>query len=508
MRSKVLEIPLIIGGKEVFSGETGQVVIPHEHAHVLAKYHKAKPEHVKMAIDASLEARKTWAVMPMDERLAIFMKAADLLAAPTWRARINAATVLGQGKNFFQAEIDSACELIDFLRFNVHYAAAMYDPQPVSSPGVWNRLTYRPLEGFVYAITPFNFTAIGGNLTTAPAMLGNVVVWKPSDYAVLSNYYTYLLLKEAGLPDGVVNFIPGDPVSITQLLLQDANFAGIHYTGSTEVFRNIYKQIGDNINKYRSYPRIVGETGGKGFVFAHKSADLAALSTALIRGAFEFAGQKCSAASRAYIPKSVWPELKQRMFDQLKEVKMGNPESVDVLVNAVIHRGAFERIKGYIEHAKKASDAEVIHGGKCDDSKGYFVEPTIILTSNPHYHSLVNEIFGPVLTIYVYDDDKYVETLQLCDSATQYSLTGSIFSQDREAILVADRYLENASGNYYINDKPTGAVVGQQPFGGARGSGTNDKAGSHLNLLRWVNARTIKETFVPPHDVLYPYMRE
>lgn len=509
MRAEVLEIPMIIGGKEVRSDlELGQVVIPHEHSHVLARYHKAKPEHVQAAIEAALEARKKWAVQPMDERLAIFLKAADLLASPTWRARINAATVLGQGKNFFQAEIDSACELIDFLRFNVHYAAEIYCPQPISSPGVWNRLTYRPLEGFVYAITPFNFTAIGGNLTSAPAMLGNVLLWKPSDYALLANYYTFLLFKEAGLPDGVINFIPGEPVAITQQILKHPHFSGIHYTGSTEVFRNIYKQIGDNIHHYRSYPRIVGETGGKGFVFAHASADLKALSTALIRGAFEFAGQKCSAASRAYIPKSKWPALKELMLEQLKEVKMGNPEQPDVLVNAVIHRGAFDRIKSYIDHAKQAKDAEIVYGGGCDDSKGYFIEPTLILTSNPHYHSLVNEIFGPVLTIYVYEDTKYVETLQLCDTATQYSLTGSVFAQDREALAIADHYLENASGNFYINDKPTGAVVGQQPFGGARGSGTNDKAGSHLNLLRWVSARTIKETFVPPHDVLYPYMRE
>jgi 1-pyrroline-5-carboxylate dehydrogenase len=510
MRKTVLDIPLVIGGKELRPEgvEKGKVVVPHEHSHVLATYYKASEEHVKMAVDAALEARKTWSVMPLDDRMSIFMKAADLLAHPTWRARLNAATVLGQSKNFFQAEIDSACELIDFWRFNVHYAAGIYDPQPISSPGVWNRLTYRPLEGFVYAITPFNFTAIGGNITTAPAMLGNVVVWKPSDYAILSNYLILQLLKEAGLPDGVINFIPGEPISITKQLLADPHFAGVHYTGSTEVFRNIYQQIGQNINTYRSYPRIVGETGGKGFVFAHKSADVSALSTALIRGAFEFAGQKCSAASRAYIPASIWPAVEKDMREKLKEVKMGSPEQTDVLVNAVIHRGSFDRCKSFIEHAKAAKDAKVIIGGGFDDSKGYFIEPTVILTTNPNYHSLVNEIFGPILTIYVYEDDKYIETLQSCDTATQYSLTGSIFAQDREALQVADYHLQNASGNYYINDKPTGAVVGQQPFGGARGSGTNDKAGSHLNLLRWVSARTIKETFVPPHDVLYPYMRE
>lgn len=496
----------MIGGKEIRTGETGKVVIPHEHSHVLATYHKADAEHVKMAVESAMKARETWAKMPMDDRLAIFMKAADLLASPTWRSRINAATILGQSKNFFQAEIDSACELIDFLRFNVHYAAGIFDPQPVSSPGVWNRLTYRPLEGFVYAITPFNFTAIGGNLTTAPAMLGNVVIWKPSDYAVLSNYYVLQLLKEAGLPDGVINFIPGNPVEITDLLLSDRNFGGIHYTGSTEVFRSIYQKIGTHIGSYRSYPRIVGETGGKGFVFAHKSADIEALATALIRGAFEFAGQKCSAASRAYIPSSIWGKLKDRLIEKMKDVKMGSPEDTSVLVNAVIHEGSFNRCKQHIELAKEK--AEIVFGGKCDKSKGYFVEPTLILTKDPHYHSLVTEIFGPILTVYVYEDDQYIETLKLCDTATEYSLTGSIFAQDREALVTADHYLENASGNYYINDKPTGAVVGQQPFGGARGSGTNDKAGSHLNLLRWLSARTIKETFVPPHDVLYPYMKE
>lgn len=497
---------MVIDGKEVRSGRTGNVVIPHEHKHLLATYHQASAEHVKMAVDSALKARETWAKMSMDDRLAIFMKAADLLSSLTWRSRINAATILGQSKNFIQAEIDSACELIDFLRFNVHYAAGIFDPQPISSPGVWNRLTYRPLEGFVYAITPFNFTAIGGNLTTAPAMLGNVVVWKPSDYAVLSNYYVLQLLKEAGLPDGVINFIPGNPVEITDLLLSDPHFAGIHYTGSTEVFRSIYKKVGTHIDSYRSYPRIVGETGGKGFVFAHKSADIEALATALIRGAYEFAGQKCSAASRAYIPSSIWGKLKDRLIEKMKEVKMGSPEDPSVLVNAVIHEGAFNRCKKHIDLAKEK--AEIVFGGKCDKSKGYFVEPTLILTKDPHYHSLVTEIFGPILTVYVYEDDQYIETLKLCDTATEYSLTGSIFAQDREAIITADHYLENASGNYYINDKPTGAVVGQQPFGGARGSGTNDKAGSHLNLLRWLNARTIKETFVPPHDVLYPYMRE
>jgi len=505
-RSTVLDIPMVIGGQEVRSGQTGNVVIPHEHKHVVATYHKAGAEHVKMAIDSALKARETWAKMPIDDRLAIFMKAADLLASPTWRSRINAATILGQSKNYFQAEIDAACELIDFLRFNVHYAAGLFDPQPTSSPGVWNRLTYRPLEGFVYAITPFNFTAIGGNLTTAPAMLGNVVVWKPSDYAVLSNYYVLQLLKEAGLPDGVINFIPGNPVEITDLLLSDPHFAGIHYTGSTEVFRAIYKKIGSHLDSYRSYPRIVGETGGKGFVFAHKSADVEALATALIRGAYEFAGQKCSAASRAYIPSSIWGKLKDRLIEKMKEVKMGSPEDPTVLVNAVIHEGAFNRCKQHIDLAKEK--AEIVFGGKCDKSKGYFVEPTLILTKDPHYYSLITEIFGPILTVYVYEDDQYIETLKLCDTATEYSLTGSIFAQDREALVTADHYLENASGNYYINDKPTGAVVGQQPFGGARGSGTNDKAGSHLNLLRWLNARTIKETFVPPHDVLYPYMRE
>lgn len=509
-RETTLDIPLIIGGKEVRTGNVGKVVIPHEHSHVLATYHKASAEHVKAAIEASAEARKEWAVMPLDDRLAIFMKAADLLASPLWRSRVNAATILGQSKNFFQAEIDSACELIDFWRFNIHYAASMYDPQPISSPGVWNRLTYRPLEGFVYSVTPFNFTAIGANLTTAPAMLGNVVLWKPSDSAILSNYYTLQLLQEAGLPAGVINWIPGNPVEITDTVLSDKRFAGIHYTGSTQVFKDIYAKIGANIHNYTSYPRIVGETGGKGFVFAHASAHVEALATALVRGAFEFAGQKCSAASRAYIPKSIWPKVLESIKQKMKEVKMGNPEDSSVLVNAVIHEASFNKCQSYIEHAKNAGSgtAKIEFGGVCDKSKGFFVEPTLISTTDPHYKSLVEEIFGPILTVYVYEDAEFESTLKLCDEATPYSLTGSIFAQDRNAILTADHYLENAAGNYYINDKPTGAVVGQQPFGGARGSGTNDKAGSHLNLLRWVNARTIKETFVPPTDVLYPYMRQ
>lgn len=511
-RETVLEIPLIIGGKEVRTGDLGKVVIPHEHSHVLAKYHKASAEHVKEAIESSIEARKEWSLMSMDDRLAIFMKAADLLASPKWRSRVNAATILGQSKNFFQAEIDSACELIDFWRFNVHYAAHMYEPQPISSPGVWNRLTYRPLEGFVYAVTPFNFTAIGANLTTAPAMLGNVVVWKPSDSAILSNYYTLQLLQEAGLPPGVINWIPGNPVEITETVLADKRFAGIHYTGSTHVFKDLYAKIGSNIHNYISYPRIVGETGGKGFVFAHASADIEALATALIRGAYEFAGQKCSAASRAYIPESIWPTLLETLKTKMKEVKMGNPEDPSVLVNAVIHAASFQKCKSYIDHAAAAAastgNAKIEFGGKCDDSKGYFVEPTLISTRDPHYKSLVEEIFGPILTVCVYEDAKFEETLKLCDQATPYSLTGAIWAQDRTALVTADHYLENAAGNYYINDKPTGAVVGQQPFGGSRGSGTNDKAGSHLNLLRWVNARTIKETFVPPTDVLYPYMRQ
>jgi len=469
--------------------------------------HKAKKEHVDLAIKESLKARETWARLGRNERLDIFSKAADLLA-DKWRYKLNAATILGQSKNMYQAEIDSACELIDFLRFNVQYVVDMDYVQPYSPEGILNKNYYRPLEGFVYAITPFNFTAIGGNLATAPAMLGNTVVWKPSYHAVYSNYLIMELLREAGLPEGVINFIPGEPQMITNTVLNHPDFAGVHYTGSTKVFKNIFKQIGNNIDIYKTYPRIVGETGGKDFIFAHKSANLNALAVAIIRGAFEFAGQKCSAASRAYVPKSVWGELKNILLEKMKDVKTGSPELPETLVNAVIHKESFDRCKSYIDLAKSSKDCEILIGGKCDDSIGYFVEPTIVLTTNPHHRLMVEEIFGPIITIYVYEDDKFEETLKLCDSSTQYGLTGAFFSNDRKAIVFADQYLENAAGNYYINDKPTGAVVGQQPFGGARASGTNDKAGSPLNLWRWVSCRTVKENYGPPTEVLYPYMLE
>lgn len=445
--------------------------------------------------------------MSRDERLDIFSKAADLLAGP-WRSRLNAATILGQSKNFYQAEIDSACELIDFWRFNVKYSVDMNELQPISPEGILNRSELRPLEGFVYAVSPFNFTAIGGNLSTAPAMLGNTVVWKPSDHAVFSNYLIMEILKEAGLPDGVINFIPGEPSMITDIILNHPEFAGIHYTGSTTIFKQIYKKVGNNIEKYKSYPRIVGETGGKGFIFAHNSSNIPALASAIIRGAFEFAGQKCSAASRAYIPESIWPELKDVLLEKMQEVKLGSPELPETLVNAVIHQNSFNKCKSYIEHAKQSKDCEILCGGGYDDSIGYFVDPTIVVTSNPYNKLMVEEIFGPIMTIYVYKDSEFEDTMKICDSSTPYSLTGAFFADDRSAILDAEKYLSNASGNYYINDKPTGAVVGQQPFGGGRASGTNDKAGSPLNLWRWVSSRTIKENYGPPQEVLYPYMRE
>jgi 1-pyrroline-5-carboxylate dehydrogenase len=536
-KSVVRHIPLVIGGKEVKTGDVGQVVMPHDHGHVLATYEKAGKAEVEMAVQSALEAQKEWRKVSLDERMGIFMKASELLSSEKWRSRLNAATMLGQSKNVFQAEIDSACEMIDFLRFNVYYAASILaSEQPLSGPGVWNRLAYRPLEGFVYAVTPFNFTAIGGNLVTSPAMLGNVVLWKPSDYAILSNYYMFELLQEAGVPAGVINWIPGDASRITSQLLAEPSFAGIHYTGSTTVFKSIYKQIASSLETYRSYPRIVGETGGKGFVFAHHSADLPSLATALVRGAFEYAGQKCSAASRAYIPKSIWPSLLSLIKDQMgkpgqnmnfevfkaeatklgshkplsfERAAVGNPELKETFVNAVIHQSSFNRCKEHIEMAKASPNkAQIVLGGGYDDSVGFFVQPTIITTNDPKYHSLVNEIFGPILTVFIYEDEAFEETLKICDESTEYALTGAIFAQDRYALITADSILENSAGNYYINDKPTGAVVGQQPFGGGRGSGTNDKAGSHLNLLRWLSPRTIKETFVPPTDILYPYMTE
>lgn len=507
LKNKEIEIPLIIGGKEVRTGDLGKCIMPHDHQHVLATYHKAGEKEVQMAIEAAREAQKEWAAMPWQDRLAIFRKAAELLAGP-YRSLLNAATMLGQDKNAFQAEIDSACELIDFLRFNTSYATQIYQDQPASAAGIWNRLDYRPLEGFVFAITPFNFTAIAGNLPTAPAMLGNVVLWKPASSAVYSAYYVMKILEEAGVPAGVINFIPGSGSKVGNPVMASPYLAGVHFTGSTGVFNGMWKTVGENIDKYKTYPRIVGETGGKDFVFVHKSAQVAPVVTALVRGAFEYQGQKCSAASRAYIPTNLWDEIKEGLVNQVSELKMGSPEDFTNFVNAVIDKNAFDTIKSYIDYCKESSDCEILVGGQCDDSVGYFIEPTVVLAKTPDFKTMEEEIFGPVLTIYVYDADKFEETLELCDRTSPYALTGSIFAQDRQAIRKAEAVLSHAAGNFYINDKPTGAVVGQQPFGGSRASGTNDKAGSLLNLLRWTSPRTIKETFVPAENYRYPFMEE
>lgn len=505
--AQVIDIPLIINGEEVRTGNTVDVVMPHDHGHVLAKAHMAGPAEVRRAIDAANAAHREWSTMRWDDRVAVFLRVADLLAGPR-RAKLNAATMLGQSKNAFQAEIDSACEIIDFFRFGAHFAEKIYSIQPTSERFVWNRAEYRALEGFVYAVSPFNFTAIGANLPGTPAMMGNTSVWKPSLTALLSNYYVMELFDEAGLPPGVINFVPGDPVEVTDVVLADPTFAGLHFTGSTTVFRHLWKSIGENIASYRSYPRIVGETGGKDFIAVHPSADAAAVKTAIVRGAFEYQGQKCSAASRAYIPKSMWDELEGPLVEETASLTMGDVRDFRNLVNAVIHRQSFERIKGYIEGARASDDAEIIVGGVCDDSVGYFVSPTIIRAKTPDYVTLCEEIFGPVMTIYVYPDNEWDDVLKLVDATSEYALTGAVFAKDRRVIRAATDALDQAAGNFYINDKPTGAVVGQQPFGGARGSGTNDKAGSMFNLLRWVNARSIKENFVPPTDYGYPFMAE
>ena len=500
-----IEIPLVIGGKEVRTGKLGKCVMPHDHAHVLATYHMAEPKEVQMAIGAAMEARKAWAAMDWQDRAAVFLKAADILAGP-WRATLNAATMLAQSKNAFQAEIDAACELADFFRFNCHYATEIYRTQPDSARGMWNRMEYRPLEGFVFAVTPFNFTSIAGNLPSAPAVMGNVVLWKPASSSVYSGWFIMKLLQAAGLPAGVVNFLPGPGRSVGDPVLASEHLGGIHFTGSTGVFQQMWRTVGENIAKYRSYPRIVGETGGKDFIFVHESADPAETATAMARGAFEYQGQKCSAASRAYMPDTLWPAIREHLAAELAGLKMGPPMDFTNFVNAVIDRAAFDSIRQYIHLAKASPDAEIILGGKCDDSVGYFIEPTVILTRKPDFKTMVEEIFGPVLTVYVYPADEYDETLDLCDRTSPYALTGAIFARDRQAIVRATEALANAAGNFYINDKPTGAVVGQQPFGGARASGTNDKAGSVLNLIRWVSPRTIKETFVPPTRCGYPFM--
>ena len=505
MYNSTIDVPLYIGGETIHTSEKINMVPPHDHQHVLGQYSMATAEHVNMAIDAALEAREKWAAMPWHQRVAIFLKAADLLAGP-FRAKINAATMLAQSKNVFQAEIDAACELIDFFKFNAEYVTQLYGEQPESAPGMWNRLEHRPLEGFVLAITPFNFTSICANLCAAPAMMGNVIVWKPAGTQVYSAKVIMDLFKAAGLPDGVINLVPVSGPVLGDVVFNHKDFAGLHFTGSTGVFRHLWKTIGNNIEKYRSYPRIVGETGGKDFIVAHESAVPAEVATGISRGAFEYQGQKCSAASRAYIPSNMWEAVKTQIVADAKSFKMGSPEDPSNFINAVIDEKAFDRIANYIDYVKEQSDAEIIAGGGYDKSKGYFIEPTVVVTSNPKFKTLCEEIFGPVITIYVYEPKDWKATLELVDGTSEYALTGAIFSTDRYAIEEASKALENAAGNFYINDKPTGAVVGQQPFGGARGSGTNDKAGSILNLLRWVSPRTIKETFVPAQDYRYPFL--
>ncbi|MFN8432160.1 MAG: L-glutamate gamma-semialdehyde dehydrogenase [Spirosomataceae bacterium] len=504
-RSGQIEIPMYIGSEKVFTDKKTKLSPPHDHQHILGFAAEGDASHVNAAINAALNARKTWVELPWSERAAVFLKAADLLAGP-YRAKINAATMLGQSKNAFQAEIDSACELIDFLRFNVAFYQEIMNEQPQSSKGVWNKMEYRPLEGFVFALTPFNFTAIAGNLPSSAALMGNVVVWKPAHTQLYSANVIMEVFREAGVPGGVINLINTDGPMTGDIIFSHPDFAGIHFTGSTGVFQHIWKTIGQNISKYKSYPRIVGETGGKDFVIAHKSADAKAVAVGLVRGAFEYQGQKCSAASRAYIPSNLWEDVKKYMQADLAEIKMGPTEDFGNFVNAVIDEKAFNKISNYITEAKKSNKIEVIAGGNFDKSVGYFIEPTVLLTTDPHYITMEEEIFGPVLTIYVFDENKWEETLELVNTTSPYALTGAVFSQDRYAIDQATKALTDAAGNFYINDKPTGAVVGQQPFGGARASGTNDKAGSKLNLLRWVNARTIKETFVSPTDYKYPFL--
>ncbi|HLP49602.1 MAG TPA: L-glutamate gamma-semialdehyde dehydrogenase [Chitinophagales bacterium] len=507
MRAEVRDIPMYIGGKEIREGKKVTLHPPHDHKHLLGHYYRSEKKHVKQAIDAALSARKKWSAMSWEQRGAIFLKAAELIAGP-YRAELNAATMLGQSKNAFQAEIDSACEIIDFLRFNVQFMTEIYAMQPASSPGIWNRLEWRPLEGFVFALTPFNFTAIAGNLPSCCALMGNVVVWKPSDAQVYSAQVLMKIFKAAGVPDGVINLIYPDGPEAGDVIFQHPDFAGIHFTGSTAVFQDIWKTIGNNIHKYKTYPRIVGETGGKDFILAHPSADPKVVATAISRGAFEYQGQKCSAASRAYVPAGIWNAVKKQVLEDLSTMKMGPTEDFTNFINAVINERSFDKLAAYIDGAKKSKDAKIIAGGNYDKRKGYFIEPTIIQAKDPKYVTMCEELFGPVLTVYVYPDDKFEETIKLVDSTSMYALTGSIISQDRYAIEMATTRLQNAAGNFYINDKPTGAVVGQQPFGGSRGSGTNDKAGSLINLMRWVSPRTIKETFVPPVDYRYPFLEK
>lgn len=508
MLSKELEIPMFIGGKDVKTGKLKEIRAPHDHQHILGYYHEGNDKTIREAIEASLAAREMWSSMTWEHRASVFLKAADLLCEPHFWTKINAATMLGQSKNVFQSEIDAVCELADFFRFNVKYMTEIYNFQPISPAQIWNRLDWRPLEGFIFALTPFNFTSIAGNLPSAPAMLGNVVVWKPSKSQILSARVIMEVFIEAGLPAGVINqiFVPGKEAG--DIIFSHPDFAGLHFTGSTEVFQGIWKTIGDNIKKYKTYPRVVGETGGKDFVMVHPSANTAQVSTALIRGSFEYQGQKCSASSRAYIPQSLWPQIRDLMLKDLATFTMGGPEDFSNFINAVIDEAAFEKLSGVIEKVKSENVAEIIAGGKCDKLKGYFIEPTVIITSDPEYFTMQEEFFGPILSVYVYEDNKYKEILEICDKTSIYGLTGAIFATDREAINLASKILVNSAGNFYINDKPTGAVVGQQPFGGSRGSGTNDKAGSVLNLLRWLSPRSIKENFVAPTSYKYPFMDE
>ncbi len=508
LSGRKFDIPLIIGGKKVRTGNLGECRAPHNHQHLLGTYHKGGKPEVDKAIAAAKKAAPEWAAMPWEQRMAIFLKAAELLAGPH-RDTLNAATMLAQSKNAFQAEVDSACELIDFWRFNPWYAQQIYEQQPPHSPqGIWNYVQHRPLEGFVFAVTPFNFTSIAANLPTAPAMMGNTVVWKPASSAVYSAWFIMEILREAGLPDGVINMVPGSGGEIGDPVMASPDLAGIHFTGSTPVFQGMWKTIGDNIANYKTYPRIVGETGGKDFIFAHKSADVDALVTAAVRGAFEYQGQKCSAASRMYIPKSMWPTFRKKFYAELETITIGDVADFTNFMNAVIDRPAYDTIVSYIKHAKRSKDATVDFGGGFDAKYGYFVSPTVVLAKKPDYKSMVEEIFGPVLTVYPYADDKFEKMLQVCDATSPYALTGAIFATDRKVIVQASEALTHSAGNFYINDKPTGAVVGQQPFGGSRASGTNDKAGSILNLQRWVSPRTVKETFTPPHDYMYPFMGE
>jgi 1-pyrroline-5-carboxylate dehydrogenase len=504
LHSGEIEIPLIIGGKEVRTGQTESCVIPHDHGHVLATYHKAGPKEAQMAVEAALRAKKEWESLPWENRAAVFLRAAELLSGP-WRSRINAAAMLGLSKTVFQAEIDAACELVDFFRFNAHNLAEIYAEQPSSTNDAWNRADWRPLEGFVYAVTPFNFLSVACNLPSAPALAGNTVVWKPASSAVYPSYYAMELLRDAGLPDGVINFVPGPGKAVSEAVLGSEWLAGINFVGSTDVFRSLWRTVGVNIDNYRTYPRLVGETGGKDFVVAHSSADEPALTTALARGAFEFQGQKCSAASRAYIPKSLWNKVRENLLGQMAEMAIGDVMDFVNFMGAVIDRQAFDRVKGYIDYARASSQAKV-YGGECDDTKGYFIKPCLIVTDDPHFKTMEEEVFGPVLTAYVYDDKDFEGVLGICDTTSPYGLTGSIFARDRRAIVAASSALRNAAGNFYINDKPTGAVIGQQPFGGARASGTNDKAGSKMNMYRWMSPRIVKETLNPPVGFRYPFM--